>query len=143
DLVGPVVEIVLPRELLPDRLAQRQDALDVGVFRLVPLHRFPGSALHVLRRGKVGFAVGEADDVAPFGAQLAHPRGDELARARLETAHARGEGDRGHRLRAPWECRRGASYVRPPPGKSRIGGGTVCSGEACRAALDRPAAIPT
>ena len=76
DLVGRVVEIVLPRELAGDRLLQRGQAVDAGVLGLARLNRLDAGGLDGVRRVEVGLAGAEADHVLAGGLEVGGHGGD-------------------------------------------------------------------
>ncbi len=67
DLLRAVLEAEVVLEALGDGLAQGQDAVALGVFREVVADGLDPGLLDVLRRGEIGLADAEVDDVDPFG----------------------------------------------------------------------------
>ncbi len=76
DLLGGVVEVVLPLELGADRLAQRRGAGDRGILGLAAIDGGLSRRLDVVGGVEVRLAGAEADDVAAGGLQLGGLLGD-------------------------------------------------------------------
>ena len=76
------------RQLGGDRLAQRQDAADLGVLADALVERGARGVLDVIGRVEVGLAGAEADDVDAVGLELGGLRGDGERDRRLDRIEA-------------------------------------------------------
>jgi hypothetical protein len=80
DLLGAVVEAVVPLELVDHRLLQRRGAADRGILGHPRADRLDGRILDVLRGVEVGLAGSQADDVLALGLELIGTGGDRESR---------------------------------------------------------------
>src|SRR5690606_17266712 len=88
-------------ELGGDRLAQRQDAADLGVLAYTLVERCARGVLDVRGRVEVGLAGTEADDVDAVGLELGGLRGDRERDRGLDGIEA-GRDLEGCRHGHPW-----------------------------------------
>ena len=89
DLVAGVDEAILALEFQAHRIFHFVGAVDGGVARIVARHRFDHCALDVVRRREIRLADGEAYDVAPLRAQLAHFLRGSVARGMFDAIQSR------------------------------------------------------
>src|SRR5690606_27041020 len=82
------------RELGGDRLAQRQDAADLGVLADTFLERRARGILDVIGRVEIGLAGAEADSIDAVGFELRGLRGDREGDRWLDRIETRGELER-------------------------------------------------
>ena len=98
DLVGPVVEAVLARELRDHRRLQLGRAVDRGVLGLAGMDRGDRRCLDVVRRVEIRLASPEADHVPPCRLQLTRQIADRDRRRRFDRRHPVRDDRHGQRL---------------------------------------------